>query len=431
MLLSFTIENWMSFRDKQEFSMLASKEKNYGSRLSKPLSYMPRVLPVAALYGANASGKSNFFKALLFIQALILRGVRPSEQIPTEAFKLSVHNEDKPSAFTFLLLINKNVYEYGISMTRQEITHEQLTLIQSKTEKILFYREQDNITFPDLLPHSNIERLKLVAESTRAQQPFLTNSIELNLKEFEPVYSWFKDKLMLISPQSSFLKIAEIAGGKHQYSEQFNQLLASLDTQIARLDLQDIAAEQIHLPKPILEDLGRHTGQEGMTVINAPNDTKVFMQRSSAGTQFKKLVAIHQRDDGQEIPFELKLESDGTKRIIDLLPALMFLCASDSESVIVIDELDQSLHHMLTRYFIEYYLSHRAPTATSQLIFSTHDVLLFDQDIFRRDELWLTEKATDGASRLFSVSEFKDARYDKIIRKSYLEGRMGAIPNLY
>jgi hypothetical protein len=143
-----------------------------------------------------------------------------------------------------------------------------------------------------------------------------------------------------------------------------------------------------------------------------------------------KLVTFHQKADGSEAKFELQQESDGSRRVIDLLPAFLELSAPSSKKVYIIDELDRSLHTLLTRSLLEGYLENCSQESRCQLLFTTHDVLLMDQHLFRRDEMWVAERNASGSSRLWSFSDYKDVRYDKDIRKSYLQGRLGGIPRM-
>lgn len=123
----------------------------------------------------------------------------------------------------------------------------------------------------------------------------------------------------------------------------------------------------------------------------------------------------------------MRQESDGSQRVIDLLPAFLELSATQSEKVYVIDEVDRSLHTLLIRCLLEGYLAKCSQNSRSQLLFTTHNVLLMDQDLLRRDEMWIAERNAEGVSSLLSFSEYKDVRYDKDIRKSYLQGRLGGI----
>jgi AAA15 family ATPase/GTPase len=155
-----------------------------------------------------------------------------------------------------------------------------------------------------------------------------------------------------------------------------------------------------------------------------------YITRKDGELTAKKLVTYHQRQGGQEVKFEMRQESDGSQRIIDLLPAFLAAAASDSSKVYVIDEVDRSLHTLLTRQLFEGYLSCSGADTRSQLLFTTHDVLLMDQKLFRRDEMWVVERNPQGESSLMAFSEYKDIRYDKDIRKSYLQGRFGGVPRI-
>jgi len=141
-------------------------------------------------------------------------------------------------------------------------------------------------------------------------------------------------------------------------------------------------------------------------------------------------VTYHPNTDGTEIKFDIGQESDGSQRVIDLLPAFLTMSAAKSKKVFVIDEVDRSLHTLLTRQLLESYLNSCSTDRRSQLLFTTHDVLLMDQQLFRRDEMWVAERDGSGASNLISFAEYKDVRYDKDIRKSYLQGRLGGIPRI-
>jgi len=142
------------------------------------------------------------------------------------------------------------------------------------------------------------------------------------------------------------------------------------------------------------------------------------------------LIAFHLRSDGTKVKFDIRQESDGSQRVIELLPAFLEVSATKSKKVYVIDEVDRSLHHLLTRQLIETYLASCSNDSRAQLLLTTHDIFLMDQELFRRDEMWVSERDQKGSSELFSFSDYKDVRYDKNIRKSYLQGRFGGIPRI-
>ena len=157
----------------------------------------------------------------------------------------------------------------------------------------------------------------------------------------------------------------------------------------------------------------------------------VFLYIQNGKVIARRLIPIHQADSGEEIPFNYSDESEGTRRLIDLLPAFLHLEDKRSSAVYVIDELDRSLHTNLTTDLLVHYLGQRQTAlARCQLIFTTHDTQVMTQDIFRRDEMWITERDRSGASKLVAFSEFKEVRKDKDIRKSYLQGRLGGVPRI-
>lgn len=171
--------------------------------------------------------------------------------------------------------------------------------------------------------------------------------------------------------------------------------------------------------------------KEGMAIrlMSDQNDRFVFTRKNGELTA-KKLVTYHPKTDGTEAKFEIQQESDGSQRVIDLLPAFLELAANGSKKVFVIDEVDRSLHTLLTRRLLEAYLASCTADTRSQLLLTTHDVLLMDQQLLRRDEMWVAERKSSGVSTLVSFAEYKDVRYDKDIRKSYMQGRLGGVPRI-
>ncbi|MFH0995007.1 MAG: AAA family ATPase [Pseudomonadota bacterium] len=208
-------------------------------------------------------------------------------------------------------------------------------------------------------------------------------------------------------------------------------MLPLLDTGIEYIGGEEMPFDHIPIPEPLKLKLKTEL-QEGMTVrwLTEPINERFLVTRKGGELKAKKLVSFHRNINGEDIKFEMQQESDGTQRTIDLLPAFLEMAAADSDRVFVIDELDRSMHTLLTRRLLEGYLFACGSKCRSQLLFATHDVLLMDQDLLRRDEMWVTERDRDGSSTLFSFSEYKDVRNDKDIRKSYLQGRLGGIPRI-
>ena len=208
-------------------------------------------------------------------------------------------------------------------------------------------------------------------------------------------------------------------------------MLSQLDTGISHLGGEEIPFESLPLPESIKMKL-REELAEDMTVRLLPElgNERFVVTRKNGELISKKLIAYHLNADGSETKFDMRQESDGSQRVIDLLPAFLELSAAQSKKVYVIDEVDRSLHTLLIRHLLEGYLARCSHNSRSQLLFTTHNVLLMDQDLLRRDEMWIAERNAEGVSALLSFSEYKDVRYDKNIRKSYLQGRLGGIPRI-
>ena len=176
----------------------------------------------------------------------------------------------------------------------------------------------------------------------------------------------------------------------------------------------------------IREDL--REGESG-SFLGLPNDRYV-VKRVDGDLIVEKLVTHHTNSSGEEVKFEIDQESDGTQRLIDLLPAFLDLARYKSSSVYIIDEIDRSLHTILLRRLLEYYLQKCNASSRSQMLFTTHDLLIMDQKLLRRDEMWVTERDYDGNTSLIAFSDYEGIRYDNDIRKSYLQGRFGGIPQI-
>ena len=430
MLIRFSAENWMSFREQATLSMLASKERQHGERLARIAKYNMRLLPITAIYGGNASGKTNFFQALNFVKEMVVKGTQPDRLIAVEPFRLDPSYADKPSRFIFELLIDGMVYEYSFAATRQRVVAEKLVEITYTQERILFDRKDDLPNFHESLAKDNF--LQFAFQGTRDNQLFLTNSVMQKVDRFKPIYNWFRDTLELIAPDSRFSHFEQFLQEDSPLYKVMNATLSQFDTGIKHLGGKEMPFDNLPFPEGIRTKLQEDI-KDGDTVLvmASPMNERFTISRSDGQLITKKLVAFHQRSDGVEVQFDMTKESDGSKRIIDLLPALLEIGSADSKKVCIIDEIDRSLHTLLTRQLLECYLSQCSANSRAQLLFTTHDVLLMDQDLLRRDEMWVTERDADGNSTIVSFSEYKDVRYDKDIRKSYLQGRLRGIPRFH
>ncbi|MCY3985420.1 MAG: ATP-binding protein [Candidatus Dadabacteria bacterium] len=425
MIISFSIENWMSFRDLVSFLMVASRERQHGNRIPKVEKYQMRILPVTAIYGANASGKTNFFRALDFVKNLVLEGTGPDRLIPVEPHRLISGYMEKPSKFRIELLVNEKIYELSFAATRKTIVEEKLIQITSTGEKTLYDRQGDEPNFHRSL--SDKQFLLFAFRGTRENQLFLTNSISQKVLDFKPVYDWFRNSLQLIAPDSVYRRFEFLLDEEHPMRDAINKIIPQLDTGISSLNFEKIRFDSIPLEEGFKNKLKEEIKEGRYVEISVGSERFVFT-RTNGDVVANKLVTFHPKTDGTDAKFEFHQESEGSRRVIDLLPAFLGEPAFGLNRVYVIDELDRSLHPLLTRKLIQTYLDSCNAQSRGQLMFTMHDVSLMDQRLFRRDEMWVTEKNSEGSSEIFSFNDYKGIRYDKDIRKSYLQGRLGGIP---
>lgn len=423
MIISFSVTNWMSFRDRATLSMVASRERQHGERVARIGRYQTRLLPIMALYGGNASGKSNLFNALAFAKTQIVDGSAPDARIPVIPFLLDKERAKQPSRFEFELLVEREVYAFSFSVTRDKVIEERLVRIGSTSERILYYRRHGAIEFDESLEEDQF--LKFAFRGTGDNQLFLTNSVSQNVPIFKPIYDWFDETLQAISPETQFGLPSFQASTA--VAEKMNEMLPNFDTGISRMDHEQLPVEFV--PASVRKELQNLSEGERAQLVD-PTNQYFAVIRKNGDLIASKCVTEHRMPDGTRVHFDVARESDGSQQLINLLPAFLDLSSSRSERVYVIDEVDRSLHTLLTRQLLEHYLATCTAESRTQLLFTTHDVLLMDQRWLRRDEMWVTERNAAGASSLLSFSEYRDVRYDKDIRKSYLQGRLGGIPRI-
>ena len=409
--------------------MVAGREKQHLERVPRIEKYKMGLLPIAAIYGGNASGKTNLFKALSFARHLVVKGTQPEAMIAVEPFRLDPTFTKKPTRLSFELFIEDQCYEFGFSVTREQVVEEWLFEILKTTEKELYHRKEGEIQFSSELKKDQF--LRFAFQGTRDNQLFLTNAVNQKVERFKGIYNWFRDSLVMIAPDSRFEPFERFFQEETPLYGHMNLTLNHLDTGISRLGGEKVPFDSLALPENLRNKL-REEIAEGVTVrlLAEPGHERFAIMRRDGELEARKLVSFHNDSTGDEIRFDMKQESDGTQRAIDLIPAFLELSAANNGKVFVIDEIDRSLHTLLTRELLNGYLESCTSDTRSQLLLTTHDVLLMDQKLFRRDEMWVTERDSQGCSSLFAFSDYKDMRYDKDIRKSYLQGRLGGVPRI-
>jgi AAA15 family ATPase/GTPase len=417
MLIEFSVGNYRSFKEKVTFSMVAAnlvaKDKKLDENNVFAVNEDLKLLKSAAIYGANASGKSNLAKALAFMANFMISSSRDTQsvdKIAVEPFILSSETKDKPSFFELVFLIDGQQYRYGFEADHENIVSEWLFYIPKVRETNLFERQLNTIKMSKTYKGKGIE------QRTRNNALFLSVSAQFNVEIAVKILEWISDQLMLISTESnqedwlytfSFLV-------RDENTHEIIQLIKELD-----LSIDNINIESMNIPINSLPD-------------TAPDEVKDLAKKT--GKVVGKMVKfIHRKFDqngdfqGLESVDLETFESEGTRKIFALAGYLV--AALKEGSSLVIDEFDARLHPLISQAIVKLFNSNETNPNNAQLIFMTHDTNLLSNKLFRRDQIWFTEKNNYGATDLYSLAEY-NIRSDASFESDYIKGRYGAIPYL-
>lgn len=438
MLIRFLVANLFSFKELTEFNMLPGRFNRLSHHIVKGDGI--DLLKLNALYGANGAGKSNLANALSILRDFLIDGEMPIDLI-TETFKFDKESASKDVYLGIEFIKDKVPYYYGLTINQGIIIEEELQIsglgkgddkqlflrtdkVGEKKLEITFSKEvqedKEAAIFPSFLKNEILDRNK----------PVLFHMKNRQNKVFEPfknALEWFERSFELIMPYSR-------PGG---LVLQLERNKAFLDFAIEIMKSFNTGIHNIHIDTIPIEDyFGEDNKQEAERItadLRAKTGKMKFLRNHFEEVVFvlvdnkpmaKRILFSHGEDNG-EIKFQFSEESDGTRRLMEYLPAL-FGAVSKCKTYFV-DEIERSIHPLLIKELIKKF-SHDKDTM-GQLIFSTHESNLLDQDIFRPDEIWFAEKNKEGATELYALSEFKE-HHTIDIRKGYLSGRYGGIPFL-
>jgi len=441
MLIRFSVSNFLSFKDPVEFSMTATRERHHSERVFYDDRSGVRLVPVAAIFGANASGKSNFYRSVQFLRRLVLRQPQaPEEQIANEPFKLDDgESATLPARFVIEILPRETHFRLTVAVARDGYVEEQLEEIRGERAILIYsrHRSETGIFIWNTEPlqrraamNQDREFIHFKTRDTLPNQMFLTSLRGKNVPVVDEIVGWFSDQLALMLPDSTFKLLEFNLPTTLGLREFCNEALRGAGTGIFEIRPENVAWDDFPAPTEIKEEIKKKLAEGQITYLLWPDGRRFSVMRRNGKLRVARLYTHHKSESGKMVRFELSNESEGTQRLMDLLPAFFEMVRPGRPKVFVIDELDRSLHTLLAHHLIRSYLAAMSTSARSQLIFTTHDVTLLDQDLLRRDEIWLVKKSDDGASTLAPLANVEGLRHDKDIRKSYLMGEFGGTPRL-
>ena len=414
MLIEFSVGNYRSFKETVTLSMVASKVTAKDEKLDENNVFSIdddlRLLKSAAIYGANASGKSNLASAIGFMKWFVLNSSKETqvaEAIDIEQFRLSTETITEPSFFEIVFLLNGTRFRYGFEVNTQQVVSEWLFYVPKLRESQLFVRNLDSFVLS-----KKFKEGQGITEKTRNNALFLSVVAQFNGEIATKILLWFSQTLNVISGLHDRLYRSYTVEDfeNKQYRDDILQFIKKLDLGIDNIQLEKRSVTVESLPKEIPEEL------------------KSLLMRSGNQTAVKTFHRKYDAD-GQPISFEVfdldDQESEGTKKLFAFAGPLLDTLRSGT--VLLIDELDARLHPLITCAIINLFNSNETNRHNAQLIFMTHDTNLLSNKIFRRDQIWFTEKNKQGATDLYSLIEYK-VRNDASFESDYIRGRYGAIP---
>ena len=401
MLIRFSFKNFKSFKNENCLDMEATSLKEHEYNIAKTEN--GDYLKIVAIYGANASGKTNVLQAFSYMKqkVLVSDDSRINNNLSEENIFTFMINNEPISLEVEILAENNKIYKYGFEVLNNAIISE--WLYEKRVNKFyeIFDRTNNNIEVKD--NKNKLLGLANVDEKTLFLNVFA--KIDKNNEDFNNVYNWFIDANYLDLGDPNFenalnnrisLKIIE----DKKYKEELLKFIKTFDATI----------DSINISPNSLEELKNTNG-----VV--------------------KVELVHNGEDGNKKALPLVLESNGTMKMFHLLDFLMDTLRNGR--VLFVDELDAKLHPLLTRYIINLFHNSEKNIGNGQLIYSTHDTVNLNKETFRRDEIWFVEKDKNGISDLYSLSDYiiedengntKKVRNDATYNKDYLTGRYGAIP---
>jgi uncharacterized protein len=431
MLIEFSVANYRSFKDRVTFSMVAAPIKSKDKRLDENNVFAARpklsLLTSAAIYGANASGKSNLISAMHFVRQFVLarkKETRRTGGVDVEPFRLNTDTHDKPSEFEIVFIAEGRQYRYGFRTDRERVHAEWLYHVPTTREALLFERTGDDVALA-----AGFREGKGLQAKTRPNALFLSVVAEFNGQTAQRIIEWFGDAFHVISglEDAGLMPFTVECLGKAEYREAVTELIRRLDVGINTVDVETSEVDLRALPDDVPEEV-RTTIE--LLAKQRPEGTS----EDSMKIKMAEVRTGHDLFDSQGLPsghelFDLELnESEGTQRIFALAGPLVDTLRNGK--IVVADEFDARLHPMLTRELMRLFNSAETNPRHAQLVIATHDTNLLDHRLLRRDQIWFTEKNRFGATDLYSLAEYKGVRNDASYEKDYVHGRYGAIPYL-
>ena len=408
MLVEFSVSNYKSIRSEATLSLLAdSGSEHRDTNVFEPeLAAGTRPIPVvttAAVYGANAAGKTNLVRALAAMGIVVTQSARGLDELPLVPFLFDAATREEPTTLEVMIVTDGVRYQYGFAATKSKVVREWLYAWPRGRVQRWFDREEDTYRFGDKLTGDR----EVWRRATRPDALFLSTAAGLNSERLRPVFDWFARRLRVGGVDGWFATFS----AKCCEDERKDGILSFLRS--ADLAVSDLTVYKEEFSPEMLPD-------------EMPAPLRETLKEDLKGTEIASVRLTHETPTGIGGELDLEEESDGTQKMFSL--AGPWLDALKHGYVVVLDELHLHLHPHLVRFLVNRFHDPRANRRGAQLVFTTHETSILGQDVFRRDQVWFCERDKDQATSLYPLNEFRPRKGVENLERAYLSGRYGAVP---
>lgn len=421
MIIDFSVKNFRSFREEQKISFVANnRDDSIPEALINPLLAGTefsniRLLKSLVIYGANAAGKTNTLMALAFLARMVENSATDlDEGDPTgvEPFLFDQGSTDEPSEFILRFIVNGVRYHFVLVLNKRQILYEALSAFPKGREQVWYERSWDDETGKyswDPARPTDYKRDPNLVKYTRENALYLSTAVKFNDEQLKPIYLWFKDKICMLRLNSDFLMpltprfTAKRLMEDAQKRSQVISLLQNADLGILSAKADEIEFTHDELPDDIPEDIAKR-------IIS-----KKHLEVSLG----------HRGSQGREYSLDWRNESSGTQKFFAV--AGPWLDILEKGRIACLDELETSMHPLMVHALLRLVLSKSTNSKGAQFIFTTHNPLLLDTGLIRRDQVWFADKDDEGGSYLYPLTDYTPRKKESLVR-GYLAGRYGAVP---
>lgn len=426
MLIEFRFKNYRSFRDEAVLSMEAIGLGSFKNSLIQCNNM--KLLPGVAIYGKNGGGKSNVIRAFWLGVQFIRNAQRMQHEkstVPVVPFALNDYSVNEPTEFEFDYIIDGVKYWYSFAATKEKIVKESLYHAPKGQKAQVFVRNGQDFSFTEYKA-----KRKLISETVAENQLFFSVACTMNDAVCVNAMRWFREDIFFSRDYT------DIPRQLLEYYDDSNMLKAISDyAKTADFGIEEMQFEvenkeirnDIEFPDDISEGMrvALTSFIHALSETSNNSESKLKMSQVKAKSKHK---GINAEGESELYSLELEDESDGTRKLMSIAPAIEAVL--NKGGILLVDELERELHPMLVNYIVAKFQSKKSNPNSAQIIFTTHNTELMNLEIMRKDQIYFADKSrTDGSSELYSVTDFSTKTADNI-RKGYLVGKYGATPNL-